>query len=104
VQQVLADFAPLATATAVDIVDGAVEREPGLARLRDDLVMPNAEAFVAFVEEYRSMTLAYVTPAAEITDWQSYLELLRSPARLVAGERRHGGPHGPPEPLRPAVK
>ena len=91
VQAVLTAFAPLAASVAVDVVDGAVERVTGLGRLREELLMPNAEEFVAFVERYRSMSLAYVTPAPDIHDWQSYLALLRSPARLVAGADEDSG-------------
>ena len=91
VQTVLAALAPLAASVAVDIVDGTQERAAGLALLSDDLLMPNAKEFVAFVERYRSMSLAYVTPAPGIQDWQSYLTLLRSPAQLVAGADQEGG-------------
>jgi hypothetical protein len=85
IQRVLSDLAPLAAATAVDIVDGQLDRPAGLARLRDELLMPNASEFITFVEQQRSMSLAYVMPAPGIRDWQSYMNLLRSPDRLVEG-------------------
>jgi hypothetical protein len=88
VDRALGELAPLAAATAVEIVDGAIERTTGMARLRDDLLMPNADEFIAFVEQYRSMTLAYVTPAVGVHDWQSYLALLRTPERLVGGAKQ----------------
>lgn len=91
VERVLLDLAPLAAAVAVDVVDGTTDRTSGLASLRDELLMPNADEFLRFVEQYRSMSLAYITPAPEVNDWQSYLELLRSPERLVAGAE-HGAP------------
>jgi hypothetical protein len=91
VQRALLDLAPLATAVAVDVVDGNTDRTSALASLRDDLLMPNADEFLRFVEQYRSMSLAYITPAPDVNDWQSYLELLRSPERLVAGAE-HGAP------------
>ncbi len=92
VSRVLSDLAPLAAATAVDIVDGRIDRPVGLARLRDELLMPNADDFIAFVAEHRSMSLAYVTPAPHIRDWQSYVTLLRSPARLVERASSAGAP------------
>jgi hypothetical protein len=88
VERILSGLAPLAAAVAVDVVDGRLERAAGLARLQNELLMPNAHEFVAFVEQYRSMTLAYVTPVPDVRDWQGYLELLRSPERLVAGARQ----------------
>jgi hypothetical protein len=88
VTRLLDDLAPLAAATAVDIVDGALDRQAGMKRLRDELLMPNGEEFIAFVERYRSMALAYVTPVADVRDWQSYVTLLRSPSRLVAGAKQ----------------
>jgi hypothetical protein len=90
VQRALSDLGPLAAATAVDIVDGRLERPAGLSRLRDELLMPNADEFIAFVEQQRSMSLAYVTPAPGIRDWQSYVDLLRSPGRLAAGASTAG--------------
>lgn len=95
VQRALSDLAPLAAATAVDIVDRTLDRAKGIARLRDELLMPNAEEFIAFVEQHRSMSLAYVTPSPEIRDWQSYMELLRSPSRLVAGASTAGRHRSP---------
>lgn len=85
VSRILEDFAPLAVATAVATADGEIERATGIARLRDEVMMPDAEGFLAFVERYRSMAVAYVTPAPGVRDWSSYLALLRSPERLVAG-------------------
>jgi hypothetical protein len=75
----------------VNVVDGTTDRTSALASLRDELLMGNADEFVRFVEQYRSMSLAYITPAPGVNDWQSYLELLRSPERLVAGAK-HGAP------------
>ena len=95
VQRALSDLGPLAAATAVDIVDGQLDRAAGLARLRDELLMPNADEFIEFVEQQRSMSLAYVTPAPEIRDWQSYMDLLRSPARLVEGASTAGRERSP---------
>jgi hypothetical protein len=85
VARILDAFAPLALATAISIADDEMDRAKGLERLRDDLLMPDPEGFLAFVERYRSMAVAYVTPAPDVHDQQSYLALLRSPARLVAG-------------------
>jgi hypothetical protein len=83
VSRALDDLAPLALATAVGIVDGRLDRDAGLARLRDDLLMPDAAGFVRFVEEYRAMAVAYVTPLADVNDWDDYYALLRSPERLA---------------------
>jgi hypothetical protein len=88
VTRLLDTLAPLAAATAIDIVDGTLDRQAGIARLRDDLLMPNAPDFIAFVERYRSMALAYVTPLDDVHDWQSYVAFLRSPDRLVAGAKQ----------------
>lgn len=85
VTRILEALAPLAAATAASIVDGEIDRATGVARLRDDLLMPDPDGFLAFVERYRSMAVAYVTPLPDVRDWPSYFRLLRSPARLVAG-------------------
>jgi hypothetical protein len=95
VQRILSDLAPLATSTAIDAVDTIIDRQSALTRLRDELLMPNADEFIAFVTQYRSMSLAYVTAAPDIRDWPSYLALLRSPDRLVAGADA-ASPHGAP--------
>lgn len=88
VSRALEEFAPLALATAVEIVDGQLDRSSGLARLRDDLLMPDPDGFVAFVEKYRVMAVAYVTPLPKLRDWNDYLALLRSPERLVGSGPR----------------
>lgn len=85
VSRILDDMAPLAAATAVAAVDGEMLRSAAIARLRDELMMPDAEGFLAFVEQQRSMALAYVSPAPGVHDWRTYLALLRSPEALVAG-------------------
>ena len=83
VSRALEDLAPLALATAVEIADGRLDRAAGLRRLRDDLVMPDPESFLRFVEEYRAMAVAYVAPLSEVGEWRDYFELLRSPERLA---------------------
>lgn len=85
VSRILDDLSPYALATAVEIADGRIDRAAGLARLRDELLMPDANGFLAFVERYRSMAVAYTMPAPDIRHWDGYFALLRSPQRLVAG-------------------
>ena len=83
VSRILDALAPLALATAIDVVDGRLPRPEGLARLRDELLMPDAEGFLSFVERYRSMAVAYVTPLAGVSDLDEYVALLRSPTGLI---------------------
>jgi hypothetical protein len=82
--RILDDFAPLALATAIEGVDGEIPRGTAISRLRDELLMPDAEGFMKFVEQYRSMAAAYVTPSPEVRDWSSYFVLLRSPYAWTA--------------------
>jgi hypothetical protein len=86
VGRVLEDLAPLGLAIAVAIADGEVPRDEGLARLREEAVMPDASAFAAFVERERSMAVAYVVPVVGLRDWEHYLEILRSPALLAGAD------------------
>ncbi|MGH9346035.1 MAG: hypothetical protein ACRD26_02105 [Vicinamibacterales bacterium] len=88
VSRILDDLAPLALALAIATADGEIARDAGLRRLRDEVLMPDAGGFLAFVEENRSMAVAYVTPVPGVRDWQTYLALLRSPERLVGGAVR----------------
>jgi hypothetical protein len=88
VSRILDDFAPLALSTAVAVADGELDRRAGIARLRDELLMPDPEGFLAFVTEYRAMAVAYVSPLPEMKGWSEYLSLLRSPERLVGSARR----------------
>jgi hypothetical protein len=83
VTRILDGLAPLALATAVAAVDGEMPRDAAIARLRDDLLMPDANGFIEFVERYRSMAAAYVTPWPEVKNWPSYFALLRSPERWI---------------------
>jgi hypothetical protein len=84
VARILDDFAPLALATAIATLDGEMPRDDAMARLRGDLLMPDAESFLEFVERYRSMAAAYVTPLPGVRDWPSYFALLRSPDTWAA--------------------
>jgi hypothetical protein len=85
VSRILDDLAPHALAIALAAADGTQPRDTALTQLRNDVLMPNPEAFLDFVREHRAMAVAYTTPVPGVRDWQSYIALLRSPARLVAG-------------------
>jgi hypothetical protein len=88
VSRILDRFAPLALATAIAAVDGHLEHAAAIDRLHDELLMPDAAGFLAFVGQYRSMAVAYVTPADDIRDWSRYFAVLRSHELLAAGSRQ----------------
>jgi hypothetical protein len=88
VSRILDELAPLALATAVETLDGSLARVQAIDRLHNDLLMPDGVGFISFVEEFRSMAVAYVTPVERVRDWPSYFELLRSHELLVDGAKQ----------------
>jgi hypothetical protein len=88
IDRILDDLAYAALAVAIAHADGELSKTDAVERLRTTLLMPDPEAFLAFVARYRALAIAYVTPVPGVTDWQSYERLLTSPEAIVAGARR----------------
>jgi hypothetical protein len=88
VRRMLDALAPHALAVAVAHVDGDIDRDTALRRLRDELLMPQPEQFLDFVTRYRAYAAAYVAPDAPFRTWAEYQSLLVSPEKLVQGAAR----------------
>lgn len=85
VRRFLDALAPHALAVAVAHVDGEIDRDTALRRLRDELLMPQPGQFLDFVARYRAYAAAYVAPDAPFRTWAEYESLLVSPEKLVQG-------------------